>query len=89
MIDNSRSEQTGRPLENIDITAKWLQYGASANVDAIRKLIDSPQQVSDGQGNNLGRWTIKALTEGRSSRIIHDGRAMVTDVMLQLMEKRD
>ncbi|WP_241844165.1 hypothetical protein [Salinivibrio sp. IB643] len=32
---------------------------------------------------------MKTLTEGRSSRIIHDGRAMVTDVMLQLMEKRD
>ncbi|OOF25040.1 hypothetical protein BZJ19_09980 [Salinivibrio proteolyticus] len=88
VIDNARSEHTGRPLETIDITAKWLQYGAAANVDAIRKLIDSPQQVSDGQGNNLGRWTIKNLTEGRS-RIIHDGRAMVTDVTLQLMEKRD
>lgn len=88
VIDNARSERTGRPLETIDISAQWLQYGARENVDALRALLDAPQQVSDGQGFNLGRWTIKNLTEGRS-RLIHNGRAMVTDVQLQLMEKRD
>ncbi|PTO69258.1 phage tail protein [Vibrio splendidus] len=87
LIDNARSERTGRPLETIDITAKWLQYSAAKSVDAIRALIDEPQQVSDGQGFNLGRWTIKQIKEGRSE-LIHDGRAMVTDMSLQLLESR-
>ncbi|MEL6113776.1 phage tail protein [Photobacterium sp. SP02] len=88
IIDGARSERTGRPLESIDLSAKWLQYGATAKVDKIRVLIDEPQQVSDGQGNNLGRWTIRNLTEGKTE-FIHDGRAMVTDVQLQLLEYRN
>ncbi|HFQ4959190.1 TPA: phage tail protein [Vibrio vulnificus] len=88
LIDNARSEHTGRPLEIIDISAKWLQYGAAESVQAIRALINEPQQVSDGQGYNLGRWIIKQLKEGRSD-LIHNGQAMVTDVTLQLMEYRE
>ncbi|PSW14795.1 hypothetical protein C9I98_21660 [Photobacterium sanctipauli] len=87
LIDDARSERTGRPLETIDISGKWLQYGAHESVEAIRNLIEEPQQVSDGQGRNLGRWTIQQLKEGKSS-LVHDGRAMVTDITLQLKEYR-
>lgn len=88
LIDGARSERTGRALEKIDITAKWLQHGAALSVDALRSLMSEPQQVSDGQGNNLNRWTIQSLTEGRSE-LIHDGRGMVTDIQLQMMEYRN
>ncbi|MDX1301835.1 phage tail protein [Photobacterium sp.] len=87
LVDNATSEKTGRPLETIDITAKWLRYGAHDNVEALRGLIDEPQQVSNGQGENLGRWTIKSLTEGKTD-FVHDGRNMVTEVSLQLLEYR-
>ncbi|WP_158161262.1 phage tail protein [Grimontia hollisae] len=88
VIDGARSERTGKPLEKIDITAKWLQYGAAASVDKLRELVASPQQVSDGQGFNLGRWTIQSITEGRTE-LVHNGRAMVTDVQLSLLEYRN
>ena len=88
LVDNARSEKTGRPLETIDINAKWLRYGAHDKVEALRVLIDEPQQVSDGQGRNFLRWTIKNLSEGKTD-FVHDGRAMVTDVTLKLLEYRE
>ncbi|WP_318438165.1 phage tail protein [Photobacterium leiognathi] len=88
LIYDACAEMTGKPLETIDITAKWLQYGAQGSVEKIRALIDTPQQVSDGQGMNLGKWTIQQLKEGKSA-LIHNGQAMVTDVMLQLKEFRE
>ena len=88
LIYDARSEMTGRPLETLDITAKWLQYGAQESVEKLRTLIELPQQVSDGQGLNLGKWTIQQLKEGKSA-LIHNGQAMVTDVMLQLKEYRE
>jgi phage protein U len=87
VMDGSKSEFTGQPLDSLDITAKWTRYGAAKSVDALRALILAPQQVSDGQGFNLGKWTIKQIKEGRSE-LVHDGRAMVTEVSLQLMEFR-
>ncbi|MFM2477359.1 phage tail protein [Celerinatantimonas sp. MCCC 1A17872] len=87
LVNNARSEFVGRPLETIHITAKWLQFGADDNVQTLRSMIDSPQQVSTGTGQNLGRWTIKQLREGRS-QLIHNGQAMVTDVQLELEEYR-
>ncbi|WP_235604113.1 phage tail protein [Photobacterium kishitanii] len=74
LIYDARSEMTGRPLETLDITAKWLQYGAQESVEKLRTLIESPQQVSDGQGINLGKWTIQQLKEGKSA-LIHNGQA--------------
>ncbi|EKO3679161.1 phage tail protein [Vibrio metschnikovii] len=87
VIDGSKSEFTGRPFDTIDIAAKWTRYGAAKNAASLRDLLLEPQQVSDGQGFNLGKWTIKQIKEGRSE-LVHDGRAMVTEVNLQLMEFR-
>lgn len=87
MIDGAIAEFTGRPLDSIDISAKWTRYGATKNAASLRDLLLEPQQVSDGQGFNLGKWTIKQIKEGRSE-LVHDGRAMVTEVSLQLMEFR-
>ncbi|PMJ89827.1 phage tail protein [Vibrio sp. 10N.261.55.A7] len=87
LMDSNKSEFTGLPLESLDLTAKWTRYGAAQKVNALRELISEPQQVSDGQGFNLGKWTIKQIKEGKSE-FIHDGRAMVTEVSLQLMEFR-
>ncbi|ENX3946337.1 phage tail protein [Photobacterium damselae] len=88
LIYDARSENVGRPLETIDISAKWLQFGAYLAVEQLRTLIETPQQVSDGQGMNLGKWTIGQLKEGKSS-LIHNGKAMVTDITLQLKEYRE
>ncbi|MGF1878768.1 phage tail protein [Photobacterium frigidiphilum] len=87
LVNNATSERTGRPLETIDISAKWLRYSAQDSVDALRGLIDAPQQVSNGQGENLGRWAISNLVEGKTD-FVHDGRNMVTEVSLQLLEYR-
>ncbi len=88
LLNGARSERTGRALEKIDLSAKWIQSGAAVSVDKLRALMPEPQQVSDGEGRNLGKWTIQALTEGRSE-MIHNGHAMVTDVSFQLMEYRN
>lgn len=88
LYDGARSEFTGQPLEKMDIPARWLRYGAAKSVNELRALISEPQQVSDGQGFNLGKWTLSNIKESRSE-IVHDGRAMVTDVTLQLMEFRE
>ena len=88
LVHGARSEKAGSALEKIDISAKWIQSGAAVSVDKLRALMPEPQQVSDGKGYNLGKWTIQTLTEGRSE-MIHDGRAMVTDVSFQMMEYRN
>ncbi|MGD6735388.1 phage tail protein [Photobacterium leiognathi subsp. mandapamensis] len=83
-VRNLGVHRIGTPVQN----AKGVQYGAQGSVEKIRALIDTPQQVSDGQGMNLGKWTIQQLKEGKSA-LIHNGQAMVTDVMLQLKEFRE
>ena len=64
-----------------------MKFSAAQKVDDLRVLILSPQQVSDGQGYNLGKWTVKQIKESKSS-LVHDGRAMVTQVSMQLVEFR-
>lgn len=88
LIDSARSEFVGQPLETINLSAKWLKVTTADHVGAIRALVNTPQQVSDGAGRNLKKWTIKQLKEGRT-HLIHDGQAMVTDVTLQLEEYRE
>ncbi|MFD2177843.1 phage tail protein [Veronia pacifica] len=88
VVHGARSAFTGRANETININAKWLRTGAAEKVQTLRNMVDSVQQISDGQGNNLGKWTIKSLTEGRTE-LIEDGRAMVTEVQIQLMEYRN
>ncbi|MFA0690636.1 phage tail protein [Vibrio splendidus] len=88
LVNGATSEDTGRPLETISLSAKWVRERASENVQVIRNLIDTPQQVSDGDGFNLGRWTISSLTEGKSE-LIHNGKAQVTELSLDLLEKRE
>lgn len=87
LVNNARAEFVGRPLESITISGQWLQFSAADHITALREMVDTPQQVSTGTGNNLGKWTIKQLREGQS-RLIHNGRAMVTDVQLTLQEYR-
>ncbi|MFH0267240.1 phage tail protein [Vibrio rumoiensis] len=87
LIGSARSEKVGRPLDFINISCKWLRDSAFDNVDDLRKMIDVPQQVSDGQGRNLGRWTIKSISEKRSA-FINNGKAMVTNLDLGLQEYR-
>ncbi|CAG9001763.1 MAG: hypothetical protein CENE_03790 [Candidatus Celerinatantimonas neptuna] len=87
LVNNARAEFVGQPLETISISAKWLQLSAADHVDSLRDLLNKPQQVSTGTGQNLGKWTIKRLREGRS-QLIHNGQAMVTDVELALEEYR-
>ncbi|MDW6016783.1 phage tail protein [Vibrio plantisponsor] len=87
VINGSKSEFVGQPFETIDLTMDWTKYSAAQKVDDLRALIPEPQQVSDGQGYNLGKWTVKQIKEGKSS-LIHDGRAMVTQVSMQLVEFR-
>ncbi|WED23087.1 phage tail protein [Vibrio sp. JC009] len=88
LIYDACSERAGLPLEKLDITAVWLRDSATASVEKLRSMITSSQQVSDGQGNNLGRWTIQSIREGKTS-IVHNGRAMKTDVSIQLLEDRN
>lgn len=87
LIGWARSEEVGRPLETINLSCKWLRDTAFNNVDDLRQMVDVPQQVSDGQGRNFGRWTIKMITEKRSY-FINNGKAMVTNLELSLQEFR-
>lgn len=84
VINGSKSEFVGQALETIDLTMDWTKHSATDRVEDLRSLILQPQQVSDGQGYNLGKWTIKQIKEGRSA-LVHDGRAMVTQVSMQLV----
>ncbi|MGD8109392.1 phage tail protein [Vibrio sp. TRT 17S01] len=88
LVDGADLEDTGLPLQTIDISASWLKTSASQSVNELIGLVDSSQQVSDGRGFNLGRWVIKQISETRSN-LIHDGRAMKTEVSIQFMEDRD
>lgn len=87
LMENARSDYVGRPLESIHIHAQWLRTLANDHVDDLRQMIDTPQKVSTGTGKDLKMWTIKQLTEGKT-HLIHNGRAMVTDVQLTLQEYR-
>ncbi|ELE2165262.1 phage tail protein [Vibrio fluvialis] len=84
VINGSKSEFVGQPFDTIDLTMDWTKYSAAEKVDDLRALVLKPQQVSDGQGYNLGKWTIKQIKEGKSA-LVHDGRAMVTQVSMQLV----
>lgn len=87
LIGSARSEKVGRPLDSISISAKWFRDTAFNNVDELRKMIDVPQQMSDGQGRNFGRWTIKSISEKRSY-FVNNGKSMVTNLDLNLQEYR-
>ncbi|WP_122033613.1 phage tail protein [Aliivibrio sp. EL58] len=87
LVDGAMSSPTGKPLETLSITAKWLRQTAEDNVERLRQMVDEPQQVSNGGGVNLGQWTIKSINEGKSE-LVHNGSAQVTDVTLELLEYR-
>lgn len=87
LIDNADSESTGSPLSKISITATWTRSTATESVNKVRELLTVPQQISDGDGWNLGRWTISQIEEVKSE-IIHNGKAMKTELSIQLLEKR-
>lgn len=87
LVGNATSEKTGRGLDSITLSAKWLRDKAQDDVAALRELIETVQQVSDGKGRNLGKWTIQRLNEKRSQFVNH-GQSMVTDVTINLLEYR-
>lgn len=87
LIGSAKSERVGRPLDAITISAKWFRDAAFNHVNELRKMIDVPQQMSDGQGRNFGRWTIKSISENRSY-FVNDGKSMVTNLDLTLEEFR-
>lgn len=87
LIGSAKSEKVGRPLDTINISAKWFRDTAFNNVDELRQMIDQPQQMSDGQGRNFGRWTIKSINEKRSY-FVNNGKSMVTNLDLSLEEFR-
>ncbi len=87
LVDGAMSSPTGQPLETLSISAKWLRQTAEHNVERLRGMIDAPQQVSNGNGVNLGLWTIKSINEGKSE-LVHNGTAQITDVTIALLESR-
>ena len=87
LIDNADSEPTGAALSKISVSATWTRSTASDSVTLLRELLKVPQQISDGDGWNLGRWTISQIEEIKSE-LIHNGAAMKTEVNIQFLEKR-
>lgn len=87
LIDNADSEPTGSALSKISLNATWTRSTAGESVNTLRALLSSPQQISDGDGWNLGRWTISQIEEVKSE-LIHNGSAMKTEVNIQFLEKR-
>jgi len=87
LIDNADSEPTGSALSKITLNATWTRTRAVESLNQLRELMTKPQQVSDVEGYNLGRWTISQIEEVRSE-LIHSGQALKTEVTIQLLEKR-
>lgn len=87
LIDDADSEPTGKALSKLALSATWTRPKAADAVNRIRKLLSEPQQVSDGDGYNLGRWTISSIEEVKTS-LVHNGKAMKTEVNIQFLEKR-
>ncbi|NRF63617.1 phage tail protein [Vibrio coralliilyticus] len=85
LIDNADSEITGLALSKLSLAATWTRPKAAGAVNRLRKLLSAPQQVSDGY--NLGRWTISSIEEVKTS-LVHNGKAMKTEVNIQFLEKR-
>lgn len=85
LISKTVLYKTARPLEEISIACTWINPKAQANINTLRDMIDTPQQVSDGQGNNLGQWIIKLIqTDG--SHFNNKGIEQVHKVTITLLE---
>lgn len=79
------SQQTGRGLDTLTLSGQKIGLSDGKAMDKLRSLQGTgrPQSLVMGTGEVLGQWKIMRVTE-RRSRVIDDGRSMVTDFTVDL-----
>lgn len=81
------TQNTGQPLETIEIRGKVFGQSASEKLEQLRQMQNQrkPYQLLNDEGLNLKQWTIENLTETQS-RILSNGQAQVLNFSLSLKE---